>query len=58
MKVGDIVNMYFATPEPIVGLITNEGKEFDSWKVMYMSEWGLRTLEFPGFMLYPVECEE
>lgn len=58
MKVGDLVNMYFATPEPIVGLITKEGNGFGYWKVMYMSEWGIRTLEIPEFMLYPAECEE
>ena len=57
MKVGDLVCMYFGTvhravSEPAVGLITAVGEKEGFWKVMYESEWGIRTVELPELLLY------
>ena len=61
-RVGDIVCMYFETVSgacqvPTVGLITAPGKEKDCWKVMYESEWGVRTAELPALIFYRTEQE-
>lgn len=62
--VGDLVCMYFGSTErirlgtaPTVGLITAAGEKEDHWKVMYESEWGIRTVELPQLIFYRTEQE-
>ena len=56
--VGDLVCMYFgwvhrdAPSEPTVGLITAAGEKEGYWKVMYESEWGMRTDELSCLIFY------
>ena len=62
MKIGDIVCMYFGTvhravSEPTLGLITAAGEKEGCWKVMYESEWGVRTDELPCLIFYRPEQE-
>ena len=57
--VGDLVCMYFGSSPPncpqTVGLITATGEKEGHWKVMYESEWGTRTAEFPELIFYRPE---
>ena len=58
--IGDLVYMYFGSAHragkgPTVGLITAAGEQEGYWKVMYESEWGVRTDELPCLIFYRPE---
>ena len=59
--IGDLVCMYFFSVSggdrigPTMGLITAASEKEGYWKVMYESEWGVRTDELPCLIFYRPE---